>query len=231
MHQLEREFLFAVGAPDGPRSIPWRVRTTPATRPNTRFPVEVYIDALRPGRVFHASLHSSGDWHIAFDRPYTKRPDAVLPPGRDRIEDSWEPDVLYPGMIRAFAIIVPATEVQVPAHGRVEEREDIYWAPKPAFGLVTHFNVFLTRLPVRESGWPGMRAMGTRFVGRLTMPGWGRLWIVVHDEPEIPEQRQKWNDYRRRAQIAPKGFEAAEPRAILVGDLADGTRCFTDLLL
>jgi hypothetical protein len=182
------------------------------------------------GRAFHASLHSSGAWHIAFDRAYVATENSVLPPNEDRIRSRWTPDLSQP-VIRAFAIATPATEVQIPPYPEEELADEIYWHPKPAFGMVAYFNIILTPRSTYTSAWPGRRLMGTLPVASATLSGWGHLWIVVHDEPEATGLRPRLNDLKRRIRVGGGDPREADIRAIGVGTFDDGTYCFTDLLI
>src|SRR5688572_17554221 len=138
-------FRFAVGEPDGARSVVWRVWTNPSRN-------DIYIAARHLGGVYKVSLHGSGKWRIAFEGPRSP----FIPEGGDRATTKWNrPADLAPGWTRGFSVAVPASEV-VEGKAVVADPHKLYWAPKPAGEAAVEFHLFLS--PPQVTGvadWPG----------------------------------------------------------------------------
>jgi hypothetical protein len=167
-------------------------------------------------------------------------------PGQDRATDKWDrPSDLSPGLTRAFDIVVPASEVTMPAmpgHPKTNASKadkKIVWVPTAPNGYATYFTVVFTTAEVTmaTSGWPGRRAMGSRLIWRAALPNGQTVWLVASELPV--------DDWLRRMLVSFKGsvlpagrrkmeeagyFDIEEQRALIYGrDEKAGMRWYIDL--
>ena len=83
---------FAVGGPDEPRSLVWRIWTHRGTS-------NLYISDRLQGGDWKVSLHESGDWRFALTREYAEAREM-----EDRLFEQWErPQPLYQGYHVGFS--------------------------------------------------------------------------------------------------------------------------------
>jgi hypothetical protein len=215
---MEQVIRFGVGTADGARSASWRVWVHRG---------EIYVGARRVAGRFKASLHGSGDWRIGFSQDADTQ-GAAIPVAENRQPIRWQPNLAAPGVMRAFRVIVPSSEVRVPAYGG-RESGNIYWRPNLGPEMTTIFAVILTG-PIEIDGWPG-KDQGVDHVGSLDMGGGCRVWVIVHDEHEDPVGR--WTEGKPRAQIDVQRQDVPPFDVRVIGgvDFVDGTKGFIDWIV
>ena len=122
---------FAVGQPDGPQSSVWRL----SVKGN-----DVYIALREIAKVKKITLHESGSWRNAWTTEQIAKGLPFLAPGEDRATDKWRPLEWAPGLIRAFDIVVPASEVTCPKHLDPNgfSGKKIEWVPSAPEGYATY---------------------------------------------------------------------------------------------
>jgi hypothetical protein len=228
---------FAVGVPEGSRSSVWRIWTHDN---------EVYLSARALTSILKISLHSSGDWRHAFTAEQVVAGLPFITPGQTRAIDRWErPPEFWPGVTKAFEIVVPSSEVTTPSHPKANElfrrnlgAKKVVWVPAAPEGYATHFTVLFTKPEVTAAtlpGWPGRDAMGTRLIWKTELPNAETVWIVSH---EPPDTFQQWVAEGKRYLISVASSavweEAAanglELRILSCGyNYQDGTRVYLDI--
>src|SRR5215212_9402944 len=95
---------FAVGAPDEPRSLVWRVWMTKGKS-------DLYISGRLQGGDGTVSLHGWGDWRFGFPSEFAKArgmAERLIFDQRER------PQPLRDGGTSAFEIMVPSAELALP---------------------------------------------------------------------------------------------------------------------
>jgi hypothetical protein len=217
---------FAVGAPDEPRSLVWRVWMTKGKS-------DLYISGRLQGGDWKFSLHESGDWRFGLTREFAKARGMA----ERLIFEQWErPQPLRDGVTSAFEIMVPSAELALPRQPLPEDRrkhtEKVTWFPPAPEGCATHFIVMYT-----EPGWPTPEA-APDFLSIFTLPD-GRTVSIMVLEQAIPVDQQRQIDACRQALVegmsrssaeSRAAFEAAlEPRGYLYGHNEFGTRFFIDI--
>jgi len=134
---------------DGKRSSYWRVRAGMA-KP------ELFLEHEGFGKVWHISLHVSGEWHMV-----TRRKERA----------TWDrPGELFPGYTRAVGIVQPVAV----AHREGPAPADVQLVSVAPDADPTTFSLFIERPGANQATWPGKNAEGTTFVGRIplaAMPG------------------------------------------------------------
>jgi hypothetical protein len=225
---------FAVGEPAGPRSSVWRVWM------NDRRD-DVYIAARSLASDLKVSLHPNF-WYFGFTRKHAERGSSVVPPGADRKMHVWErPGEFGAGWTRAFAIVVPASEVieaPTPYAG-----SEAVWFPKPADGEAIHFTVLLSKPGAARGrrGYPNADGFddSTEFLTRLDMTTGEQLWVVAHVAPMTDEDterlertRASFEEHRRQELVnRAKKSPSFSPRALVFADSSDGVGYFFDVAL
>ena len=217
---------FAVGAPDEPRSLVWRVWMTKGKS-------DLYISGRLQGGDWKVSLHESGDWRFGLTCEFAKARGMA----ERLIFEQWErPQPLRDGVTSAFEIMVPSAELALPRQPLPEDRrkhtEKVTWFPPAPEGCATHFIVMYT-----EPGWPTPEA-APDFLSIFTLPD-GRTVSIMVLEQAIPVDQQRQIDACRQALVegmsrasaeSRVAFEAAlEPRGYLYGHNEFGTRYFIDI--
>jgi hypothetical protein len=228
-----------VGAPEGPRSSVWQLWVHKN---------EVYVSARSLASVLKISLHSSGDWHHAFTTEHVAAGSPFVSPGESRVLDKWKrPPELVPGVIKAFEIVVPSSEVTEPSHPKANEAfrqamggKAIVWVPAAPEGYATRFLVVFTAPEVTAAtvpgDWPGRDTMGTRLIFSTELQNGQTVWVVSRERPGA---FQRWVAEGKR-QLAEPGAgpairdetapDALEPRAFIDGiNHLDGTRFYLDI--
>lgn len=225
---------FAVGEPAGPRSSVWRVWM------NDRRD-DVYISARALASDIKVSLHPEF-WYFGFTQHHTDRGSSVLPAGADRKMEIWDrPAEFGAGWTRAFAIIVPASEV-VEAPTAYTGSEAV-WFSKPADGEAVHFTVLISKPDAARGrrGYPNADGFGssTEFLTRLDMTTGEQLWILAHVAPltdwetEGLEKAHASLDKHSCQKLAARAASdpTFSPRLLVFGDSSDGARQFFDVAL
>lgn len=207
---------FAVGSPSGPQSGIWQVWANPKG--------DVYVAGRLVGHHFKASLHRTGRWRVGYTEAQARR--LGLPPSVDRAILKWTaPPEFAPGVRRAFAVIVPSSEVTGPP-APMSDDPSICWRPVAQEGMATVFTIFFATRPVAFAD--------VHEIGRLTIPG-KRILCTVETAGEEPETRAVREQERRQLlQGLGNSFPDAMPnevRSAVVGVLPNGTVCFTDIVL
>jgi hypothetical protein len=190
---------------DGKRSSYWRVRAGVA-RP------ELFLEREGSGTQWHVSLHESGQWHLKEG-------------GQERV--TWvRPGELVPGFTRAVAIVQPVAV----AHRDDAAPEGVELLPVAPDAEPTTFSVFMERPGANMKSWPGKNAMGTVFVGRISLAGdAGTCCIVARQEPLGPGEMTlpppSDTELAQMREIAARGTLLT----MVVGSLSDGAIALIDL--
>ena len=167
---------FAIGAPDGISSNCWKFFTTKSG---------IYLVCRDNFKEVKISLHTSGTWRMGFtEHAVQERPGLVNPNTGDRVWDKWqEPMEIKPGVVVAFRVAFPTSELAV----ELEARDPSKWKGTYFFeagplgsGMMTVATVLLTQEdgPVTYEDHPSVH------VASLPLVDGRRAQLVVHADPE-----------------------------------------------
>lgn len=193
---------------------------------------DVYLAARMLGGIQKVSLHGSGKWRIAFDDPESP----FIPAGEDRATTKWDrPAELTPGWTRAFAVVIPASEV-VRGKAVIRRPHQVYWAAKPEGDAAVEFNLFISAPHVTSlREWPGRDSMGTRPVFRAALGNGEHVWLLEQVVDIPASARQQFEDHRGRIMRfydeSDLDWSDGDPRGFFLHTADDGTPAFTDLAL
>jgi hypothetical protein len=181
---------------------------------------DVYLACRELRGALKASLHKSGQWHVAFDQQFLER-NAVREEWPTRFMETWQrPAELAPGFTLAFRIITPFATVNA-TPGR---EKGVVWVSPPPPGHVIETAVIITGADTVTSGWPGQRSMGTSLVGQFQINNGDSVWVVSRVDAQPPHIKTQLN--RSRFFHGKSKADAVGPglRAIAFGVEADGSR-------
>ncbi len=98
----ELAIRFGVSDGNGNRSATWKVWTPTGKS-------DVYLACRALGGQLKASLHESGNWHIAYsEKTYTESVENIVPTQKGRFMSLWDrPKAIAPGVTLAYRIVTP----------------------------------------------------------------------------------------------------------------------------
>lgn len=156
------------------------------------------------------SLHESGKYRFAFTEKHQSRADALIPVGVDRAKHKWKrPAEFAPGLTRAFAIEVPASELRTPRGSDPLKKPAIWLAPPPEEHHV-EIDIFFAR-QMKPGSWPGQRAMNTQLLYQEPLPNGEELVITAHHASTEKTRAARIEAYKR---------EALRAQAVLIAEKA-----------
>jgi hypothetical protein len=167
---------FAVGSPDGISSNSWRCWTEKSG---------IYIACRDNFSETKISLHTSGRWRMGFTQEAVdERPDILAGDFNDRAWDKWEePAELKPGVVVAFRMVFPTSELAVGTDARRTKKwkDTVFFeAGLEGSGMMTCVTILLTEedRPVEHETLRSIHLASFPVVdGR-------RAQVVAHAEPE-----------------------------------------------
>jgi len=175
----ERAIRFTVQNLAGQCAASWKCLSPPGKE-------DVYLACRELRGALKASLHRTGEWHIAYFEGFF----AESVPEEYRTEQGrymWSrPTPMAPGVTLAFRIVTPWSSVTSQAH----EAASIVCVPAPAEGKAVEFLLVLVDGPIPVSDWPGKNT-GTQVVGSYALPSGTTVWIIWReiDMPNLPPLR------------------------------------------
>ncbi len=191
---------------------------------------EVYLANRSLGGTLKASLHQSGNWHIAFSKKaFGDLVAGSIPKLQDRFLARWpRPKELAPGVTLAFRIVTPWSSVT----GQKERYRgsNIVWVENAPEGKATEIDVLFTKLSIRPEEWPGKNSPGTSLVGLVNLDNRETVWVVswVIDMPDLSHLGTGTSNYF--AGKSRKDIDSADNlKAIAFGTEPDGSRVMYDI--
>lgn len=213
-----KEAAIRFGVGDGlRRAATWKCWALKGTGRN-----DVYLACRELGGALKASLHESGQWHVAFDRQFLER-NAARGEWPTRFMETWKrPAELAPGFTLAFRIVTPFATVNVPPSARRDQ--GVVWIAPPPTGHVIDTAVIITGAGTVTTGWPGRRSMQTSLVGQFQTDNGESVWVVsrICAQPAAIHtqlNRSRFFHGKTKADAVGPGL-----RAIAFADEADGSR-------
>lgn len=171
----EDEIRFGVGSADAVHSSTWKIWVHND---------EIYLAARHFGRFMKVSLHSTGDWRVAWIQE-SQIEDRQLPPG-SRVLCQWRrPNEFTPGWTQCLHIMVPFCTVQhrFKLH---DTGTEIVWAAPPRPGEKVMFTVLLSTAQVLEEAWKMVCQPGDVTLGSLALSNGERA--LADDSPGANER-------------------------------------------
>lgn len=192
---------------------------------------EVYLANRSIGGALKASMHGSGNWHIAYSpRFFEQNVLDATQTTQDRFIDKWSPRQFAPGIILAFRIVTPWASTSIPIDP--SQTKNVKWVPNAQEGRATEMYIAFTEQSVLISGWPGCRAMGTSLVGSISLHNGSTVWVVYRevDMPDFSRFSKKVEPqfFKNRSRNDLRGERL---RALLMQEEPDGSRTFFDCIM
>jgi len=177
---------FAVGSPVGLTSNAWRVWNNNA---------DVYIACRDNFQETKVSLHASGRWRMGFTSEAIKKNPGLVAFDQNRAWEVWDkPSSPLPGVIQAFQLVFPTSELAVPPELRTGRKwtDIIYIEPAPP-GKLAVVSLFITDkdLELRHESEPSF------CLASYTLGDGKYAKLVAHGEPEL-----NFKDFLRRSVAA-----------------------------
>lgn len=205
------------------RAATWKL-FTPSKEP------EVYLACRELNGELKASLHKSGQWHVAYSPKFFTEKVLSVDSTQKRFVQRWSrPAPLINGIILAYRIVTPYSSV-TSAIGPADKR--VAWIPNCPAGKATEIGIFIAASSVNVStGWPGKDSMRSELVGSSKLPSGHSVCVVywIIDMPDFshalpPEAVGRFFQGKTRSDL-----KSAHLRAIAFGEHSDGSRVMYDI--
>jgi hypothetical protein len=191
---------------------------------------EVYLACRALGGELKASMHQSGNWHVAFSQnTFEEKVEGAVPSLDSRFVDKWpRPPEIADGVTLAFKIVTPETAVS--SNSEVKNPSKIVWAPAPPDGKASKIYICITTPSAKISEWPGKDSMGTSLIGSFHLNNGDTVWAVsqIVDCPDFSKFGTRTGYFfngKSRGDLR----ESDNLRALLFGDNPDGSRVIYDV--
>jgi len=217
----ERAIRFGITDGSGKRAATWKCWTPVGVGKS-----DVYLICRSLKGTLKASMHQSGEWHIAYSKEFfAENVDSLTDRPQGRFIDEWlRPEEIAPKVILAFRIITPHLAVNTPM---ASSNEKVAWIPAPPSGQATEICIFITLPDAFVSNWPGKNRMQTKLVDSMLLDSGEKIWVVyrVIDIPKFASVTGKpiFFKGRSRDDLKHKGL-----RIIAFASQEDGSRVILD---
>lgn len=218
---------FGVGITGGVHASTWSVIYNETAKGKS----EIYLANRKLGGELKASMHDSGQWHIAFSNEmFEKRVKGVIPNLDKRFIDTWpKPPEVETGLVLAFKIVTPW--VAVNSTNPVKKSTKVHWInPPPDDKCVTTY-ILISTPSARIADWPG-KNQGTSLVHSIVMRNNEVLWIVtdITDCPDLSKSGPAKGHFFKGA--SKEDLENTDDLHILVfGDGPNGERAIYETVI
>lgn len=219
----ERALRFGVSNGTGLRAATWKLWTV-----TTGGKFDVYIACRALGSALKASLHQSGQWHIAYSEETfeTKVKGAIAQHERRFIETWPRPPEIAPGLTLAYLIVTPSSAVTTPIDPAHDKK--ITWLPNPCIKEATEIAIFIAKPNVKMEGWPAKNSMGTSLIGSFPLENGETVWAVWRHIP-LPEFKTAGPGVGQFYKgMSKENLKDANLRAIAFGETEMGMRVMYD---
>lgn len=189
---------------------------------------ELYLANRSLGGTLKASLHQSGNWHIAYSqKTFEEKVEGAIPKFKNRFIEKWpRPNEIAPGVTLAFRIVTPSSALTSSKdHGKYAK---VKWIDNAPNSKATEVDIIITKPEVSGSEWPGKRTMETSLIGSFQLENketvWAVFWIIeMPDLSKIDKGVGKF--FRGKSK---KDLETDGLRALVFGTEIDGSRVIYD---
>ena len=166
---------FGVGSADALHSSIWRMWTHRN---------DVYLAARHSAQMVKVSLHSSGDWRVAYvDASQVNDPE--LPTG-SRVLHKWRrPPEFASGWTQCLHIMIPSCSVRqrFRADDTDKNVKNVDWVLPAKLGEKVTFTVLISAPRVPEEAWQTVCRPGDATLGSVALDNDGRVWLMIGWEP------------------------------------------------
>lgn len=219
----QRSLRFGIHDGAGNRASTWKIWTEVGGGNS-----EIYLTNRSLGGTLKASLHQSGNWHIAYSqKTFEEQVKGAIPKFKDRFVEKWpRPQEIARGITLAFRIVTPYSAVinskNTGKYGKVKWIDN---APEPR---ATEIDVIITEPSGKVSGWPGKRSMGTSLIGSIQLENGETVWVVhwIIDMPDLSKVEKGIVRFFKGK--SSKDLKSEGLRALVFGTEPDGSRVIYD---
>jgi len=190
---------------------------------------EIYLACRALGGELKASMHQSGNWHIAFNKnTYEEKVQGVVPRLDSRFTDQWpRPTEFADGITLAFRIVTPHSAVS--SNTEIRNDNKIIWVSAPPDGKALEIDICITKPNLTVSNWPGKNSMQTELIGSFVLNNGETVWAISRliDCPDF-SQLGPGGGYLFRGKSKKDLEDVENIRALVFGDMSDGSRVIYD---
>lgn len=221
----QKSIRFGIGNNESLHSATWKLWTETSGGNS-----EVYLACRSLGGELKASMHQSGNWHIAFSEgTYQKKVAGAVPSLDSRFTDRWpQPPDIAEGVTLSFRIVTPATAVS--SDTKVKNPNKLVWIPTPIEKKAIEVYVIITTPQAKISEWPGKDSMGTDLIGSFKLNNGNTVWAVskVIESPNF-SQLVKGTGHLFKGKTKSDLKNTDNIRGLVFGDNPDGSRVIYDV--
>jgi hypothetical protein len=216
---------FGVSNGGGLRGATWKLWTV-----TTGGKFDVYLACRALGSTLKASLHQSGQWHIAYsEETFENQVKGAIPQQDRRFIETWlRPAEIAPGLTLAYLIVTPSAAVTTPIDQSFDKK--ITWIPNPAEGMATEIAILISKpeVKVEPGDWPAKNSMGTQLIGSFQLMSGETVWAIWRHmkQPEFKTAGPGVGQFYKGK--SKEDFEGAELRAIAFAENEGGARVMYD---
>jgi hypothetical protein len=192
---------------------------------------DVYLACRELGGELKASLHESGQWHVAYSKTFFDEKLVGSEPQTQQsrfIQDWWRPKPISADITLAYRILTPHSAVTIPITAADKK---LSWIPNCHPSRATQIAVFIISSATSDvSGWPG-EDHGAKPVENYNLPNGESVWVVYKDikMPDLSATRAgplQFFNGKDKEDLKPGNL-----RAVIFGDAPDGSRLIYDCLV
>jgi len=189
---------------------------------------DIYLACRELKGAIKASLHESGNWHLAYSREFLDKNLDISPnESAHRYIHRWsrQPQIA-PGVTLAFRIITPHSGINVPFYD--SQYENIVRIPEPPDNKAIEIDIIITAPNTLVSSWPGKNSMNTELAGSMSLDSGEKVWIVyrVIDMPAIKPVHGRPKYFKNKGED--DLVRAENLRLLMFGNEKDGSRVIYD---
>ncbi len=189
---------------------------------------EVYLACRSLGSTLKASLHQSGNWHVAYShKAFKENVEGAIPKFKDRFIGKWpRPPEIAEGITLAFRIVTPYSAITIPL--TTGKYKGIKWLLNAPASKATEIDILITKTTVSLTGWPGKSSMGTSLIDSFKLNNGDTVWAVywIIDMPDLSKVASRSGHFykgKTREDLQSDGL-----RALVFGTEQDGSRVIYD---
>ena len=221
----EQSIRFGISDGAGNRSATWKCWSPSGVGKH-----DVYLACRALGGALKASLHQSGQWHIAYSNNFfEENVDDPMHKEKGRFIEKWpRPNEIAPGVTLAYRIVTPWSAVNTPYDENNFKR--IHWMPNANKCKATEIDILITRSSTLVSGWPGKHSMNTQLVDSMRLDSGETVWVVYWEIeiPTLPSVKTTPKYYKGKGK---EDLQGENMRMLVFGSEKDGSRVLYDCAL
>lgn len=219
----QRSIRFGITDGKGLRAATWKLWTE-----TSGYNSELYLTCRSLGGTLKASLHHSGNWHVAYShKAFKENVEGAIPKFKDRFIEKWpRPPEIAEGITLAFRIVTPYSATTNSL--TTGKYKGVKWLPNAPASKATEIDILVTKPTVSVTGWPGKRSMGTSLIDSFELKNGETVWAVywIIDMPDLSKPASGSVHFfkgKTREDLQSDGL-----RALVFGSEQDGSRVIYD---